>query len=756
MEESKLRCAILHKIPTAGPVLRSNMSKLTIKIEKVFQYSIEFSPKVEDSLTKKKRIITKGASKDLLPKLGNYIHLGNMIYSSKQTETFQVISSEKESEKKENYQISVNFVKTICMDGLDKMTYEMVQEVEMVFNIFLKKVMETNKLFPLRNNAFFDLSTIRDISETSLMIITGYFISISSIKEGLFLTIDTVNEIFKKTCCLDDLIKMKKTGQTNKEIGQSLSGKRVSLICSKAKSLRISGVNFDLNPMTCIIKPEEMTLATIWEKKYNLHIKSQTQPLLTYKRDKKTHYLIPEFCFFTGLEEESRQCSKVMNELAQCSTEPNEKFNKINGMFNQLIKKKAFEQCGLELTQLPSTLPLKILPSPPLSLSESVYLNIQDLSKPIPIMRPIFFLKWLCVYEKTNYSFTEKLFNSMLKASFLLNISIAEPVWLELSNINAKDVQQYLKNADCPQYQFVLVLLSNRRQYTEVKKVLEIDLGITSQFVHLTIKKVTSLSIASNIIKQITMKLGGELYNVDLPKEIPKNTMFVGIDVCHCGRESIVGFYSNASSNISKCYCDTASQKKGQEHISILLPFYKKALDSYLKGQGILPEYILIFRDGVGRSQRSQLISLELPQVLDAIKSFQGGYNPKVTLVIVNKRMHQRFVKEDQGIFSNPKPGTIVDDFLVEKDCSNFYLISAIARVGTVRPAHYYIAYNDNKDITTEIIQRVSFATAHMYYHAGCTVKVPAHIALADKKANLTSMLKGRSNEKLITSQSFI
>lgn len=756
MKERNQQFAVMHKVPTPSHVLKSNMSKLKVNIEDVYQYSVEFFPEVDDSLTKKKRVIVKGASEELLSKLGHYIHLGNNIYSLKKAQSFKAPTNVKDTETEENLEIGVKFIKSISMKGLDRMSSDGIQEVEMVFNIFLKKVMEGQKLFQLRSNSFFDLSTVKDISQTSLMIVTGYFVSISYLKEGLFLTLDTVNEIFKKTNCFDDLLKLKKQGCTEKEIGLFFNGRRVTVPCLKNKSIRISGVNFKMTPKTCIIESESMALSLLWEKKYNVHLSSQIQPLLTYKKDKMTHYLIPEFCYLTGLEEDSRQCSKVMSELAQCGTDPTEKFTKIQGMFNNLIKSKAFNECGLELSSLPEALPTKILPAPLLSLGKAKYFTMQDLSKGVPVMNPINFSKWLCIYEKDSYSLAESLYTTMQKASPKLQISISEPEWLELSNLNSRDVQQFLKGTASAQFQFVLVLLSDRRQYVQIKKLLEVDLGITSQFVHLTPKKVSSFSIASNIIKQINLKIGGELYKVDLPNEVPKNTMFVGIDVCHCGRESIVGFYSNASTTLSRCYCDTAPQKKGQEIISILVPFYKKALQLYLHDQKKLPDYIMIYRDGVGRSQRKQVISVELPQVINVFKNFKGDYNPKVTLIIVNKRIHQRFIKENHGIFANPQPGTIVDDYVIEKDCSNFYLVSAISRIGTVRPAHYYIAYNENKEVTTEVIQKVSFATSHMYSHAGCPVKVPAHIALADKKANLMSILRGNSNEKLIFTQSFI
>ncbi len=48
--------------------------------------------------------------------------------------------------------------------------------------------------------------------------------------------------------------------------------------------------------------------------------------------------------------------------------------------------------------------------------------------------------------------------------------------------------------------------------------------------------------IACNILKQMNSKMGGDLFLMSFPKELSKNTMILGIDVCHAGPNSIVGF----------------------------------------------------------------------------------------------------------------------------------------------------------------------------------------------------------------------
>lgn len=51
-----------------------------------------------------------------------------------------------------------------------------------------------------------------------------------------------------------------------------------------------------------------------------------------------------------------------------------------------------------------------------------------------------------------------------------------------------------------------------------------------------------NMSVASNVLRQINSKLGGDLFNLKLSRELLSRTMLIGIDVCHSGPQSIVGF----------------------------------------------------------------------------------------------------------------------------------------------------------------------------------------------------------------------
>lgn len=48
-----------------------------------------------------------------------------------------------------------------------------------------------------------------------------------------------------------------------------------------------------------------------------------------------------------------------------------------------------------------------------------------------------------------------------------------------------------------------------------------------------------------NILRQINAKLGGDLWRMSFSPEISKKTMLVGIDVCHKGKSSFIGFVAS-------------------------------------------------------------------------------------------------------------------------------------------------------------------------------------------------------------------
>ena len=106
-------------------------------------------------------------------------------------------------------------------------------------------------------------------------------------------------------------------------------------------------------------------------------------------------------------------------------------------------------------------------------------------------------------------------------------------------------------------YFFVVIIPDQCRHevfYAALKNKINGECPVISQFVqNRTILKDND-NVFMNIVRQINTKLGGDLWRINFGKEISKKTMLVGIDVCHKGKQSIIGFVATYDSHLCKYY----------------------------------------------------------------------------------------------------------------------------------------------------------------------------------------------------------
>jgi len=90
---------------------------------------------------------------------------------------------------------------------------------------------------------------------------------------------------------------------------------------------------------------------------------------------------------------------------------------------------------------------------------------------------------------------------------------------------------------------------------------------------------------------------------------------------------------------------------------------FQEAIQVFSKqNDGQLPTNFVIFRDGVADAQRNFVLNTEVPQLEQAIRQQYSDKKPDITVVVVNKRISQRFfVKDQQGRLTNPPSGCIID-----------------------------------------------------------------------------------------------
>jgi len=119
-------------------------------------------------------------------------------------------------------------------------------------------------------------------------------------------------------------------------------------------------------------------------------------------------------------------------------------------------------------------------------------------------------------------------------------------------------------------------------------------------------------------------------------------------------------------------------------------------------------------------------------------------------LVVVGKRHHIRFfpMPGDGDRTGNCKAGLVVDQGITDgtSPYSHFYLQSQGGLKGTSRPSHYAVVYNEDKSLTADKIQGLTFALCHTHARATRSIGIPAPVYYADLVcARIDFHLKGVS-----------
>eukprot|EP00058_Branchiostoma_floridae_P026449 XP_002611940.1 hypothetical protein BRAFLDRAFT_91824 [Branchiostoma floridae] len=109
---------------------------------------------------------------------------------------------------------------------------------------------------------------------------------------------------------------------------------------------------------------------------------------------------------------------------------------------------------------------------------------------------------------------------------------------------------------------------------------------------------------------------------------------------------------------------------------------------------------------------------------------------PKITFIIVKKRINTRFFARAGPGLQNPPPGTIVDDEVTRPEWYDYFLVSQSVRQGTVTPCHYNVVW-DTSGLKPDHIQRLTYKLCHLYYNWPGTIRVPAPCQYAHKLAFL-------------------
>uniref|UniRef100_A0A7N0UEI5 Piwi domain-containing protein n=1 Tax=Kalanchoe fedtschenkoi TaxID=63787 RepID=A0A7N0UEI5_KALFE len=115
------------------------------------------------------------------------------------------------------------------------------------------------------------------------------------------------------------------------------------------------------------------------------------------------------------------------------------------------------------------------------------------------------------------------------------------------------------------------------------------------------------------------------------------------------------------------------------------------------------PEQIIIFRDGVSESQFTQVLNIELDQIIEACKFLDEKWNPRYTITD-NKICHPRN--------------------------NDFYLCAHAGMIGTTSPTQYHVVF-DEVGFGADELQELVHSLSYVYQRSTTAISIVAPICYA-------------------------
>jgi aubergine-like protein len=233
---------------------------------------------------------------------------------------------------------------------------------------------------------------------------------------------------------------------------------------------------------------------------------------------------------------------------------------------------------------------------------------------------------WILVFTKRDADKARNFMTMMKKACPPMGIDVVDASFIELPNDRTESFIKAVRSRINSSLQLVVVIFPSPRddRYSSIKKLCCIESPVPSQVINArTISQQQKLrSVTQKIALQINVKLGGELWALEIPL---KNVMVIGIDVFHDnarGRRSVLGFVSSTNKTFTRWFSRVTIQDMNQEIGDGLKICFQNALSKYHELNNTLPDRIIIYRDGVGDGQMNMVYDFEVPQLKNCLVMF--------------------------------------------------------------------------------------------------------------------------------------
>ncbi|XP_065594749.1 piwi-like protein 1 isoform X1 [Cyrtonyx montezumae] len=642
------------------------------------------------------------------------------------------------------------------------------------YNIIFRRLLKMMSFQQIGRNYYNPKDPI-SVPNHRLIVWPGFTSSILQYEESIMLCADVSHKILRSETALDFMYSLYQQVEERRfrdACGKELIG-LIVLTKYNNRTYRVDDIDWDANPQCTFRRADgsEISYIDYYKRQYNQEITDLNQPvLISQSRRKRGNtmvgpvVLIPELCYLTGLTEKMRNDFNMMKDLAvHTRLPPEQRQHEIGKLVDYMQKdecvQKELRDWGLSFDSSLLSFTGRVVQAEKILQGGNVFdynPNLADWSRetraaPLMLAKPLD--NWLLIYTRRNCDVAKTLLQSLYKVTPSMGIKMSRATMIEVDD-RTEAYLKVLQQSITPDTNIVVCILSSTRKdkYDAIKKYLCTECPVPSQCViaRTLSKPQTTLAIVTKIALQMNCKMGGELWSVEIPL---KQLMIVGIDCYHdslSGKQSIAGFVASLNEVMTRWFSRCVFQSRGQELVDGLKTCLQASLREWFKWNNYLPSRIIVYRDGVGDGQLNTLVNYEVPQFLDCLRSVGKDYNPRLSVIVVKKRVNTRFFAQTAGGLKNPPPGTVVDVQVTRPEWYDFFIVSQAVRSGCVAPTHYNVIYDTSK-LKPDHIQRLTYKLCHIYYNWSGVIRVPAPCQYAHKLAFLVGQSIHREPDLLLS-----
>ncbi|EFN87544.1 piwi-like protein Ago3 [Harpegnathos saltator] len=711
----------------------------------LFQYEVKFSPDI-DSRVLRRKLLNQHAAK-----IGQTRTFDGMILFLPNKLPENIIHCHSEHPV-DGSQVALTIIY--------KKQQSMSENVQF-FNVLFGRIMRALSLVRIGRQSF-NPKCSHDISQHHLEVWPGYVTAVNEFEGGLKLCLDIKHRVLRTITVRDLMTDLYQRQRHNYQeyVAREIIGTSV-LTRYNNRTYRIDDIAWDKTPEYKFSKNgEDISLMNYYKIFCGIEIQDNTQPLLVHRATERTAsgerqerilLLIPELSYVAGLTDSIRSNYKMMKDLdAVTKVSPSRRRDEIR-LFVKEIKKNEVTRgmlsgWGLRLRDDIVQFNGRSLPPEQIYLGNNKTITqnpskIGDWTTFVtrnPVLRTPHLNKWYILYVSRDEVVVKEFLKMVQGISRAIGMRVSKPHSFAVRDDRSESYLQEVRRHFNNDYELAVVVFPTNRtdRYSSLKRLCCVEKPIASQvIITKTIANAAKLkSVTEKIMLQINCKLGGALWTVALPL---KRSMVCGIDVYHSGvgsgsKQSVAGFVASLDVQLTKWHSKVCMQASKQELTDMLQMCLVSAVNAYRRHNQVLPERIIIYRDGVGDGDLDYVVRYEVRQLIETFNRIEPNYKPQLSVIVVQKRINTRLFIESNGNLGNPEVGTVIDSCITRRNYYDFFLVPQNVRQGSVTPIHY-IVIHDTSNMETDHLQRLTYKLCHLYYNWSGTIRIPAPCQYAHK-----------------------